>query len=118
MNAKDYQKEAIRTQIDKPGFEIPERDLMLIWNALGLSGEAGEVADLIKKGIFHQHGIDKEKLKNELGDCLWYITALCVGLEVDLGEVMQGNVDKLKLRYPDGFTFADSKKRRDTNVDR
>lgn len=42
--------------------------MMLIWTAIGLVGEAGEVAELVKKGVFHRHGIDKEKLKNELGD--------------------------------------------------
>ncbi len=115
MEAKDYQKEAARTLIEEPGLEPSNNEIMIVWNALGLAGEAGEVADLIKKGVFHQHGLDKEKLKKELGDCLWYIAALCSNLGLDLGDVMQSNIDKLKLRYPNGFTTEDSKKRIDMN---
>jgi NTP pyrophosphatase (non-canonical NTP hydrolase) len=76
---------------------------MIAWNALGLAGEAGEVADLIKKGIFHQKGLDKENLKKELGDVLWYLTALCSDLGLSLEEVMQHNIKKLKARYPEGY---------------
>lgn len=103
MNADEYQKLASRTLIDKPGFEISDRDIMLVWNAIGLAGESGEVNDLIKKGVFHQHGIDVEKVKKELGDCCWYIAAICTKLNISLSEVMQVNIDKLKARYPNGF---------------
>jgi NTP pyrophosphatase (non-canonical NTP hydrolase) len=81
---------------------------MFVWNALGLASEAGEVAEMVKKGIFHQHGLGREKLKKELGDVLWYIAALCTKLEVDMGEIMQGNIDKLKQRYPNGYSAVDS----------
>lgn len=108
MNATEYQKLAARTLIDKPNFEIPAEELMIIWNAIGLAGEAGEVADLVKKGIFHQHGIDKSKLAKELGDCLWYIAALCTKLDLPLSEIMRSNINKLESRYPDGYTSEDS----------
>ena len=116
MDANDYQKLAARTLIDRPGFELTDRDIMLVWNALGLAGEAGEVAELVKKGILHQHGLDHDRLKNELGDVLWYAAALCTRLGVDMGEVMQANIDKLLERYPNGFSATDSKRRVDTNV--
>lgn len=70
---------------------------------LGLTGEAGEVADLIKKGIFHEKGIDVNHLKKELGDVLWYIAMICYSCGISLDDVMQTNVDKLRARYPDGF---------------
>jgi NTP pyrophosphatase (non-canonical NTP hydrolase) len=113
MDANEYQKLAARTLIDRPGFVISDRDMMAVWNALGLAGEAGEVADHVKKGVFHQHGIDPEKLKEEIGDTLWYAAALCTTLGFDIGEIMQGNIDKLRLRYPDGYNSADSKARVD-----
>lgn len=113
MNANDYQILASRTLIDRPGFEIADRDMMLIWNALGLAGEAGEVCEHIKKGVLHQHGIDEAKLVKEIGDCCWYLAALCTKLGVDLGDVMQANIDKLMTRYPNGYSSADSKKRVD-----
>lgn len=113
MDANDYQKLAARTLIDKPGFEIPDDQIMLVWNALGLVGEAGECADAIKKAVFHQHGIDREKIIREIGDVLWYAAGICTVLGVDLGDAMATNIEKLKLRYPNGFTSADSVKRAD-----
>ncbi|MFK7807514.1 MAG: nucleoside triphosphate pyrophosphohydrolase family protein [Saprospiraceae bacterium] len=104
MNANDYQKLASRTLIAKPDFDITDKKVMLSWWALGLSGEAGEVADLIKKGIYHQQGIDELKLKKELGDVLWYIAALCTEMGFTMEEVMQQNVEKLKARFPDGYS--------------
>lgn len=108
MNASIYQQQAARTLIDAPGFEISDTDMMLVWNALGLAGEAGEVAETVKKGILHQHGLDRDKMAKELGDVCWYLAALCTKLGLDLGDVMQANIDKLMLRYPDGFRSADS----------
>lgn len=116
MNANEYQHLAARTLIDKPDFYIADTDMMIIWNAIGLAGEAGEVAELVKKGIFHQHGLDHTKLHKELGDLLWYIAALCTKLDFDMGEVMAANIEKLKIRYPNGYSSDDSKRRADAGV--
>lgn len=116
MNASEYQKLASRTLIDRPDFEITDRDMMIIWNALGLAGEAGEVAEMVKKGILHRHGLDIEKLGKELGDCLWYIAALCTKAELDMGQIMEANIAKLMTRYPNGFSHEDSKKRVDVHT--
>ena len=113
METSDYQKQAARTLIDAPGFELSDQELMTIWNALGLAGEAGEVAEYVKKGILHQHGLDKSKLKKEIGDVLWYVAALCTTQRLDMGEIMQQNIDKLKQRYPAGYSSEDSQKRVD-----
>jgi NTP pyrophosphatase (non-canonical NTP hydrolase) len=112
MTANEYQELANRTLIDAPDFEITDRQVMIVWNAIGLSGEAGEVADLVKKGVFHQKGLDADKLKKELGDVLWYLAALCTQFNWTMEEVMQLNIDKLKARFPEGYdpdrtTFKD-----------
>lgn len=115
MDAKQYQLEAARTLIDEPGFEIDGKSMMLIWYSVGLSGESGEVAELIKKGILHQHGLDHEKLANEIGDCLWYLAGLCTLLHMNMENIMQVNIHKLKLRYPNGFNSQDSISRKDVS---
>jgi NTP pyrophosphatase (non-canonical NTP hydrolase) len=114
MHANDYQELAARTLIDRPDFDLTTDEIMLIWNATGLAGEAGEVSDLIKKGIFHQHGLDREKLIKELGDVLWYVAALATKLDASLGDIMQANIDKLKARYPAGYSSEASLARVDT----
>lgn len=112
MTPNEYQKLANRTLVDEPGFDLNDEQIMIVWNAIGLSGESGEVADLVKKGIFHQRGIDTDKLKKELGDVLWYLAALCTQFGWTMEEVMQLNIDKLKARFPEGYdpertTFRD-----------
>ena len=72
--------------------------------ALGLTGEAGEFADLIKKINFHGHAQDNDHLIKELGDVLWYVALAAQILGVDLETIMKKNIDKLLARYPDGFS--------------
>lgn len=76
----------------------------LINGALGLTGEAGEVADLIKKDIFHEHNINIGDLVKELGDVCWYLALICHSINIPLEEIMSENIEKLKRRYPDGFS--------------
>lgn len=109
----DYQHAAARTLIDKPDAEYSAEQIMLVWNALGLVGEAGEVADTIKKAVFHQHGLDRDMLIKELGDVLWYVAALCTKLGVDMSYVAGLNIAKLRKRYPEGYSSEDSKARID-----
>lgn len=71
--------------------------------ALGLAGEAGEVADHIKKVYYQGHPLNPTELINELGDVLWYIAEMCTALGIDMSEAAEANVNKLLLRYPDGF---------------
>ncbi|HQR07023.1 MAG TPA: nucleoside triphosphate pyrophosphohydrolase family protein [Gemmatales bacterium] len=110
MDINHYQLAAMRTCIHIYG-SVDHK--ALAWNALGLTGEAGEVADEIKKVIGHGHELNKDKLKKELGDVLWYIAALCNDLGLAMGDVAQANIDKLKERYPDGFSQEKSKNRKD-----
>lgn len=104
MNANDYQQLAARTLIDNPPRTYTADEIMLVWNVLGLAGECGEVADLVKKAVFHDIGLDRDKLLKELGDVSWYLAGIATKLKAALGEdVLQPNIDKLKARYPDGF---------------
>lgn len=116
MTANDYQQLAGRTLIDKPDATYTDHELMLVWNALGLTGEAGEVADTIKKAVFHQHGLDRDELIKELGDVIWYVAALCTKLDVPMSQVMERNIDKLKKRYPEGYSSDASKTRVDVQA--
>lgn len=98
LTANDYQRMAMRTAGEY------ESNLAKIRNAVyGLNGEAGEVIDLLKKHEFQGHELNKEKLIDECGDCLWYAALLADALDVTLEDVMLRNVEKLKARYPDGF---------------
>lgn len=99
MKLNEYQSLASRT-----GNKSQPASLQLTNYALGLTGEAGEVADIIKKGVFHGHHLDKEEIEKELGDVLWYIANLCETLNIDLDKVAMKNLDKLRRRYPEGFS--------------
>lgn len=111
MTGNEYQQLAMRTndrantvRLTSAIFNCSTITIaQLINGALGLTGEAGEVSDLVKKGIFHEKGIDLEHLKKELGDCVWYLAMICDACGFTLDDVMQTNIDKLKVRYPEGF---------------
>ncbi|MFK7845278.1 MAG: nucleoside triphosphate pyrophosphohydrolase family protein [Rhodothermales bacterium] len=117
MTPNNYQKLASRTLTAKPEEALDDAQSMLVWNALGLVGEAGEVAEYVKKAIFHRHDLDREKLKKELGDVLWYAAALCTNLDLTMEEVMEANIEKLQQRYPDGFS-SNASKNRNVNANR
>lgn len=99
MNVNDYQDWVV----SKMDHSLNDRDA-LVKNGLGISGEAGEVTDLIKKNHFHGHKLDRQKLIEELGDVLWYITSTAQLIESDLNEIMHYNREKLDKRYPGGFS--------------
>lgn len=77
---------------------------MVACAALGLSGESGEVADIIKKHLFQDRPYDLAELVNELGDTLFYLTMLCLAVNVPLERIIEQNVEKLNARYPTGYT--------------
>jgi NTP pyrophosphatase (non-canonical NTP hydrolase) len=76
----------------------------LIIAALGLAGEAGEFANIVKKLTAHGHNISPEKLADELGDVMWYVAEAATACGLDLGEIAGQNVEKLRKRYPEGFS--------------
>ena len=102
MNFKEYQELAERT-----AGQISE-DKRFANFAMGVAGEAGEVCDYLKKVLFHGHEFDKEILTKELGDVMWYIATLANTANIDLEEIAKKNIEKLKKRYPEGFSEEDS----------
>jgi len=77
----------------------------LLTAAVGMSAEAGEFTEIIKKIIFQGKPVNEENLfhlKRELGDIMWYVAQACIGLDISLDEVMEMNVEKLVARYPGG----------------
>jgi len=73
------------------------RDLVNV--GLGLCGEAGEVADLIKKALYKDRPVDKNKLLLELGDVVWYTELACILLGTSVEELQALNMQKLRARY-------------------
>ena len=110
MELNKYQELAMTTAAKHNSVE----ETMAI-TALGLTGEAGEVADMIKKHLGHNHPLDHEVLVKELGDVLWYIAVLSSAIGCDLEVIAQRNIDKLRARYPKGFSVERSLHREDRN---
>ena len=79
--------------------------------AMGIASEAGEINEALKKHFFHGHNLDVENLKDELGDLLWYLTIMADEMGWDLSTVMTRNIDKLRKRYPEGFSQWASRNR-------
>lgn len=99
ITANDYQRAAMRTA---SGMNYENYGLLMN-GVLGLCGESGEVADIIKKATFQGHDMDKAHIAEELGDVAWYLAVAAHAIGYDLGEIFRMNVEKLKKRYPDGF---------------
>lgn len=126
MTGKEYQNLAMRTNDRKGTARLRKKteyvnaikcDIGGILNAsLGLSGEVGELNDMIKKWIFHEKPFDEEHAKKELGDVMRYVAMMCESFGWDLDEILQMNVDKLKARYPQGFDVELANNRKEGDV--
>lgn len=108
--ADDYQALARRTQPDYASNEDRLRHAVF-----GLCSESGEVAGILQK-VYQGHEADKEHMIKELGDCLWMISEACDALDISLGDVMECNIEKLRKRYPDGFSAEKSLNRDEKDV--
>ncbi|MBR2246279.1 MAG: nucleoside triphosphate pyrophosphohydrolase family protein [Bacilli bacterium] len=97
MEINEFQELSTRT--------MPEGDKNGKANyALGVTGEGGEVADIIKKHLFHGHELNREKLIEELGDVMHYVSGVAKMFDISLEEITEYNLNKLKDRYPEGFS--------------
>src|SRR5512140_2364311 len=105
MNFSDYQTKSRKTA------KYPSIGHPVIYPTLGLTNEAGEVAGKIKKIFRDKDGIiseaDREALKGELGDVLWYISQVCTELDISLDEVAGHNIEKLYSRLERGKIGGD-----------
>lgn len=97
ITANDYQRACLRTATG-------DRSEWLENAIYGIIGEAGEIVDLVKKHKWQGHELDREALILECGDLAWYQALLASALDTSLGEVYEKNIEKLKQRYPAGFS--------------
>lgn len=102
MKINEYQELAMRTL--NP--DLNKKDV-LINAVMGLCGESGEAIDLVKKHLAQGHEFDKEKFAKELGDIAWYLAEAAYAIDMPLEAILEGNIEKLRKRFPEGF---DSKK--------
>lgn len=98
MTVNEYQTLAMTTL--NPA--LSQKDI-LINGVMGLCGEAGEAIDVVKKHLAQGHELDRERLIKELGDVAWNLAETTTALNVTLEEVLEGNLRKLRARYPEGF---------------
>lgn len=107
LTVADYERAALRT------LNAENADRFDGWGiymeaALGLTGEAGEAVELVKKSMYQGHELDKDALALELGDVAWYLTLFCHAAGLTLEEVLNRNIKKRAERYPEGFDKARS----------
>lgn len=106
MKINEYQELAMKTL--NP--ELSKRDV-LINSVMGLCGESGEAIDIVKKWMAQGHELDKAHLAKELGDIAWYLAEAATALDLQLEEILQANIEKLRKRYPEGFQADRSQNR-------
>lgn len=112
MDTLEYIRSAVRTE-SKDFDSIADRmitkeAIRLNHAAMGMVTEAGEFLDVLKKHIYYGKTIDKVNLAEEIGDLCWYMAIACDELHVDLEDIMETNIAKLKARYPNKFTSEDA----------
>jgi NTP pyrophosphatase (non-canonical NTP hydrolase) len=112
MDWKKYTEETVRTA---PLLENEFFDQLHM--AIGISTEAGEILDTFKKSFAYGNNLDIVNVKEELGDCMWYVSNLMRMLDLSLEDVLQLNVDKLRSRYKYGWSKEEANNR-DLNKER
>jgi NTP pyrophosphatase (non-canonical NTP hydrolase) len=104
-----YQRESRRTR------SLIHTDHPIVYPTLGLANEAGEVAGKVKKIFRDKQGViseeDRQALKAELGDVLWYFAQICTELDLSISEVAEANLEKLLSRLDRGVIGGDGDKR-------
>ena len=103
MEINDYQRLAMTTL--NPALDKKD---VLINSVMGLCGESGEAIDIVKKWLAQGHELDRAHLAKELGDVAWYLAEAATALDIPLEDILRANLDKLKARYPEGFSARNS----------
>lgn len=111
MQVNEYQKAAMATL--NPALDKKD---VLINSVMGLCGESGEAIDIVKKWLMQGHELDKEHLVRELEDVAWYLAEAATALDIPLEAVFQGNLDKLRQRFPNGFDTGASVNRKENDL--
>jgi len=97
MDFEEYQREANKTAVYPKNL-----DGAFFYPSIGLAGEVGELLNKIKKIARDNKEIDREDLKGEIGDILWYLAQLSTELGIDFEDVALHNLEKLKSRHERG----------------
>ena len=105
-----FQEEALRCMRSDLPYEAICSNM-----CMGLAGETGETVDIFKKHIYQGKDLDINDVIEEIGDILWYIANLCNVNKITMKECMESNVEKLRKRYPNGFSIKDALERADKN---
>lgn len=105
-----FQEEALRSMRNDLPYEAICSNM-----CMGLAGETGETIDIFKKHIYQGKVLDINDVIEEIGDILWYIANLCNVNKITMKECMESNVEKLRKRYPNGFSIKDALERADKN---
>ena len=108
-------KESQKLEMSTCSIPYDNKEGRLHHSVFGLTSEAGEFAGILQK-VYQGHEFDKDHIKKELGDCLWMIAEACEALDLDMDDVMQTNIDKLKARYPEGFSADRSLHRKEGDI--
>ena len=106
MTLDEYEQAATRTL--NPRLDARER---LLDAAAGLAEEGGEILGLVRKHAFQSRPLEKDELREELGDALWCLTITARSAGLTLEQVAAANVAKLRTRYPDGYSDTASRER-------
>ena len=116
LQSKEHEAFIYRIQ-ELEGLGFPTERLLTA--AVGMSAEAGEFTEVVKKIVFQGKPVNEDNLfhlKRELGDIMWYVMQACIGLDVSLEEIVEMNVEKLLARYPEGafdVYFSENRKEGD-----
>ena len=102
MNFSEYQEKARRTQNDALTINMKRQHALY-----GLAGEVGEVLSIYQKEL-QGHQVEREKVLEEMGDCLWMLAELCDCLGASMEDVAEANIQKLLGRYPNRFSVEKS----------
>ncbi|SRR6056300_595694 len=108
MNSKEYINNATRTE--STDFKAMDKRLeddglkRLLHAGIGISTEAGELLDALKKHIFYGKELDRVNMAEEVGDLFWYIAIIADELGFEFESVMEKNIEKLKARYGEKFS--------------
>lgn len=115
MDSNKYLELSDRTckHIPAEGVVIDPKTYDLMHAAIGISGEAGEFLDSVKKTFIYNKPFDVEHAKEEIGDILWYISLALRTMDVSFEQVMEENINKLSLRYPDKYSDQAAQERAD-----
>ena len=111
MEINDYQRLAMTTL--NPALDKKD---VLINSVMGLCGESGEAIDIVKKWLAQGHELDRARLAKELGDVAWYLAEAATALDIPLEDILRANLDKLKARYPVGFSARKSIERAEDDL--